>query len=206
MTLQARLTALAQAIGADIKALRAGVQGNAPPRIEVVGITAYQQAATLTFPSVAQAGDLALLAAASTVVGYAPPGWSAVASGSSLVYYRICTGGEASVARPSSSGGGVVALFRPVSGAIFRVSGTTQSPVVTTQLDGTASPGLLIAAGNSLSSAVLEAPAGMAVLHINEWLLVAAKYTMPGEKHPKLLVNSTPSGSSRQTFGLFGIS
>lgn len=84
-------------------------------RWELVGVSAFQTGATIAFPSTAQAGDVAILSCTGTG-STTPSGWTQINAGSANHWYRLCSGGESSVASAVTGGGGAVTLFRPKGG------------------------------------------------------------------------------------------
>lgn len=180
-------------------------------RWTLVATSTTQTATTLSFPVVANSGDLALLLWSSTVAGTAPSGWAIMATGASTQYYRICTGGESTVARPAT-GQGVVIILRAIGGSPSYSSGISQSPTSTSQsLTSIASPGLLVSLGNStvaVSNFALTAPGTNILTPINLTSAPALYVAIHAVDANTALTNLrvTGSGSPRQTFAIFGIS
>lgn len=90
-----------------------------------IGVVKDQTAATLNFPSTAQSGDVAFIIGASNASLSTPSGWTQVAG---QYYYKVCTGGETSVASPGQGTcSWYVLLFRPIGGVATLTSSATFS-------------------------------------------------------------------------------
>ncbi|TXH51651.1 MAG: hypothetical protein E6Q97_17855 [Desulfurellales bacterium] len=121
-----------------------------------VGVTGVQQDTSWTYPATPQAGDLAIVACRLPSPYTLPSGFTQLVNFEQSAFYRVCVGGETSVARPSISiTQGVVALFRPVGGAVSVGDGARliTGGAVSSLAAGTG-PGLLIGAATDGNGSV----------------------------------------------------
>lgn len=177
----------------------------AGPRVDGAASTV-----TANFPSAAQAGDLAVFCAAVSLSGTLPAGWTQIASASSMQAYKVCAGGETSVAYTSGSGTSsraCILLFRPVGGSTALHDGQTDSPAANRSMSAGAVPSLIVAIGNTTRTATWSPtlPGSWdAVQNVTTGpaLYVAWRLMDAGESTGTM--NLGGSGT-RQTFGIWGI-
>lgn len=115
-----------------------------------VGSAAATSGASISFPSAAQAGDLAVVvyvhSAGNRVL---PSGYSWLYEGSTIPRhcYKLCAGGETSVAKPNDSTGiGSMMLFRPRGGGAYLSSSQFSEPPASVTVEAPGSPSLIIGA------------------------------------------------------------
>lgn len=175
-------------------------------RWEFVGAGALSTTTTVNFPATAQAGDLAVFCSSVTSSGSPPSGWTPLASGSTKGYL-VCAGGETSATWTRSiTSNACILLFRPVGGAATLYAGATDSPVANRTMSAGASPSLIVAIGNSISTATWSPtlPGSWNVVQnvtTAPALYVAWRLMEPGESTGTMNFG----GSVRQTFGIWGI-
>ena len=175
-------------------------------RWEFVGAGALSTTTTVNFPATAQAGDLAVFCSSVTSSGSLPSGWTPLASGSTKGYL-VCAGGETSATWTRSiTSNACILLFRPVGGAATLYADATDSPVANRTMSAGASPSLIVAIGNSISTATWSPtlPGSWNVVQnvtTAPALYVAWRLMEPGESTGTMNFG----GSVRQTFGIWGI-
>lgn len=176
-------------------------------RWEFVGAGALSTTTTVSFPSTAQAGDLAVFCASVSSSGGPPSGWTLLASGSTLQGYLVCAGGETSATwSRSSTSNACILLFRPVGGSAGLYNGQTDGPAANRSMSAGAAPSLIVAIGNApvawtwsptlpgswnVVQNVTTAPA----------LYVAWRLMEPSESTGTMNLG----GGVRQTFGIWGL-
>ena len=106
-------------------------------------------ATTISLPVTAQAGDLALLLYVHTGGNRVlPSGWSWLYSGSTVPRhcYKVCAGGETSVAMPNDTSGGIgsMMMFRPSGGSAYLNSSVYVDPPASTSVTAAPTPSLIV--------------------------------------------------------------
>ena len=173
-------------------------------RWEFVGAGALSTTTTVNFPATAQAGDLAVFCTSVTSSGSPPSGWTLLASGSKG--YLVCAGGETSATLTRSiTSNACILLFRPVGGAATLYADATDSPVANRTMSAGASPSLIVAIGNTISTATwsptLPGSWSMAQnIGTDPAFYVAWRLMDAGES-----TGTMNLGYGRQTFGIWGI-
>ena len=174
-------------------------------RWEFVGAGALSTTTTVNFPTTAQAGDLAVFCSSVTSSGSQPSGWTPLASGSTKGYL-VCAGGETSATWTRSiTSNACILLFRPVGGAATLYADATDSPVANRTMSAGASPSLIVAIGNSISTATWSPTLP------GSWSMAQNIGTAPAFYVAWRLMDAGEStgtmnlGSGRQTFGIWGI-
>lgn len=196
--------------------------GFAPKRWDYIGAGAISNNSTsASFPTAAQAGELAVLVGAAASSASTPSGWSLMATGAPFHFYKICSGGETGVTL-SVAGYYLVMLFRPIGGEAYLSSGSTKTTSGTTTMTAPDGPSLLIVAPSvnvpdSGSSWVYTLPTTNAG-NINEpgnHMVVTERYAQP--QFAAVAANITPGASTggmdavygsythRRTFGIWSI-
>lgn len=173
----------------------------------LVGSTPFDASSSVAFPQAAAAGDLAVLCATASNVGSAPSGFTAVAAGASLNYYKVCAGGETSTPTPYSSSTGILLLFRPTTGTTALQSGATDSPAASRTFSAASGQGVAVAIGSINDSAAWSATLpGTWNVERNTTsipaIYVAWRQVAAGEVLSGMFVDNT-SGGERQTIGLW---
>ena len=175
-------------------------------RWEFIGAGTLSTSSTVNFPATAQAGDLAVFCASVTSSGSPPSGWTLLASGSTLQGYLVCAGGETSATWTRSiTSNACILLFRPVGGAATLYAGATDSPVANRTMSAGASPSLIVAIGNIISTATWSPTLP------GSWSMAQNIGTAPAFYVAWRLMDAGEStgtmnlGSGRQTFGIWGI-
>ena len=175
-------------------------------RWEFVGAGDLSTTTTVNFPSAAQAGDLAVFCASVSSSGSLPSGWTPIASASTKGYL-VCAGGETSATWTRSiTSNACILLFRPVGGSASLYDSKTDSPPANRTMSAGASPSLIVAIGNSISTETwsptlpgswsMAQNIGTAPAFYVAWRLMDA-----GESTGTMNLGS----SARQTFGIWGI-
>lgn len=173
----------------------------------LLGSTLFDASSSVAFPQAAAAGDLAVLCATAVAAGGAPSGFTAVAAGSSLNYYKVCAGGETSTPTPYSSSTGVLLLFRPTTGTTALQSGATDSPAASRTFSAASGPGVAVAIGSITSPATWSAtlPGTWNVernVTSGPAIYVAWRQVAAGDVLSGMLVDNS-SGNERHTIGLW---
>lgn len=177
-----------------------------------VGASSLQSGYTISFPTTAQAGDLAVWCGTVASSGTPPSGWTLIASGATLQAYKVCTGGETSATWQSVSGAvyATVLLFRPSGGGATLTGGATDSPIAPRTLVAGSTPSLIVAIGNRVSNLAWAPILPGTWNNVVNWtnqpaLYVSWRFLSPGESTGSMQLDSTGK-TARQTFGIFGIS
>ena len=176
-------------------------------RWDFVGAGTLSTSSTVNFPATAQAGDLAVFCASVSSFGSPPSGWTLLASGSTLQGYLVCAGGETSATWTRSvTSNACILLFRPVGGSASLYDSKTDSPPANRTMSAGASPSLIVAIGNTTSTATWSPtlPGSWSVVQnigTSPALYVAWRLMEPGESTGTMNLGS----SARQTFGIWGI-
>lgn len=182
-------------------------------RWEFVAISAVQTAAgNLSLPATVLAGDVAIVAGSDVVAGSAPSGFTIIAGGSSLAYYRICSGGETTAGRPTAAGHFYTLLYRPVGGSASFHAGATDWPAANRSMTVPSDKlCLVVGIGNIGGEVVWSAPT------MPETLVTRGAFSNPGASVAAQVSDSllplgtgstgtmklNASTAPRQTFGIF---
>ncbi len=182
-----------------------------------VGTGSVSSAATISFPTTALAGDLAI------VVYVHSDGSESLPSGYSWIYsgdftprhcYKVCAGGESSVDKPNTGGGGgAVILVRPVGGTAFLAHSYFDAPPATRSVTAyTLSKSLIVGACATAADvdASLSTPGSYTtrVSYRTEGGRATSLHAGTNIVDPGTVANYTldlPYGTPRQVIGVFGV-
>jgi len=175
-------------------------------RWEFVGAGARSTTTTVSFPSTAQAGDLAVFCASVDSFGSPPSGWTLLASGSTLQAYKVCAGGETSATWSRSfTSNACILLFRPVGGSAALSGGQTDSPAANRSMSAGAVPSLIVAIGNATGALTWSPTLPGSWNVVQNVTTTPALYVAWRLMEPSESTGTMNLGGGRQTFGIWGL-
>lgn len=175
-----------------------------------IGASSASTGATLTFPATTRANDLVLILGTYSNTGSAPSGYTIIAPGSSLNYYRVSPGGESTVASPNAGGYFIVVIFRPNTGIpVLTASLTTTNSATSVVLNSTPTQTVVVQVGSSSSAGTWSATLQSAsTVHVNKTSspagLFATAIQTTGTSTDSISISNS-SASWRNTWATFTI-